>query len=202
MLRILCFFLLFSVLQRPTAYGVICTKGIGGIPTEATFQWTLVKKIDSYLPFNPVIVAVNSLTEVEATWLANYYPLGRLTVCESDRSTCDQFASNVSAARLDFDTRSFDQYCFSQNISQIDLLRINDGKASLELLKTAQEILKNTSVISVKTDFSLLKNKRNFDAINYFLICADFIFLYQWYEEKSQGEAIFIRKEMFNAIYK
>ena len=98
---------------------------------------------------------------------------------------------------------TLDDWCENNQISRIDFIQIDAEGNELQILKRSRNILKTVKVICTKTYFSLARvEATQFLALNKFLESMGFEMLAHWYLEGLEGEATFIRKEFYNALYR
>ena len=96
-----------------------------------------------------------------------------------------------------------DDWCKQNGIKRIDFLRLDTGGFECQILKSSPETLKTALTIVTKTYF----HKPKKSIINYFFLKRflernDFELLSHWYLEGQGGEALFIRKCMYDSIFR
>lgn len=157
-------------------------QGVWGTVSKPTFQSTLQKVIDRFLPYNPVILEIALQTGENTEFLAKQFPLGQV-ICVSPNSP------------------DFVPLASNQNF-RVHLLRFDVGGLELKILRDFPSLLKTCSVISIKTDFSnARKGKRMFEKIKRYLEFQEFPLISHWYRKEAFGEAVFIRKEFYDFLF-
>ncbi len=73
----------------------------------------------------------------------------------------------------------------------------------LQILQSCPEILKTVFVICTKTNFAKFREGTTiFPLLKAFLESQGFEMLSHWYLEGLQGEAIFVKKYMYDALFR
>lgn len=96
-----------------------------------------------------------------------------------------------------------DDWCKNLGIDHIDFLRLDAGGLEWPIIESSPNILKTVIVIVTKTNmdsaqslvlpYSILKTQ---------LENKGFELLSHWYQEGKEGEATFVRKYMYNSIFR
>ncbi|MEI8365853.1 MAG: FkbM family methyltransferase [Parachlamydiaceae bacterium] len=95
-----------------------------------------------------------------------------------------------------------DAWCKQNGITHIDFLRLDAGGIEGRIIKSSPEILKTVSVLVTKTHLSSSKkNVTSFQSLKKALEDQGLTLLSHWYEEGKEGEAVFVRKCMYDSIF-
>jgi FkbM family methyltransferase len=159
-------------------------------PNVEAFNLALADEAGEKTYFANKIAPTNSLLEVDEQ-AGKYWGEGRLSTEE---------AIEVQATTLD-------QFCRSQNITQIDILKMDVQGYEYLVLLGAQGMLKNISLIYTEILLApTYKNQASFGDI-YNLLLANGFELYNWYSpvfsaqrQISQIDAIFISPALKNCL--
>lgn len=89
-----------------------------------------------------------------------------------------------------FQGGSLDEWCRENSISHVDVLKVENE----EVLKSAQNTLKNTQIVYLKTSSR--------DTGKQLLKEFDFTLLSHWHEEGKGGIAVFLSRELFDGLFK
>ena len=173
-------FFLFSVNLQSTENKVL-TDGVWAVPKDPTFQWTLEKVIDCFLPFDPVILEIHGSKGSSSQLLAKQFPRGKIIIYESNI-----FSYN---------------YDYLDNLYKVDLIRLDNTGYEFLLNNRNLTFFNYATVFSIKIDFSFQNLKVNFYGLKHFLEANGYILLCLWYHEGSEGEAVFIQKPIYNAVF-
>ena len=173
---IFCIFVLFST-NTQCNEKEIKTDGVWGVPKNPTFQWTLEKVIDCFLPFDPNILEIHGSEGSSSQLLANQFPKGKIKIIESNHPD-----------NLD-------------KLFEFDLIRLDNSGFEFLLKKRDFAFFNKPSIFSIKTNFSSLNLETNFYRLKCFLENSGYTLLCHWYYEHSQGEAVFIQKKIYEAIF-
>jgi FkbM family methyltransferase len=96
-----------------------------------------------------------------------------------------------------------DDWCKKNNIDHIDFLRLDAGGMELQILKSSPKILDTIIVLVTKTNFYPFRTGTTlFPSLRKFLEKNGFEMLAHWYREGDQGEAIFVRKTYYDALFR
>ena len=96
-----------------------------------------------------------------------------------------------------------DDWCRQNQIDHIDMLRVDVEGLELPILQSSPEILKTVLVVSTKTHFTAFrKGTTQFPELKKFLESAGFEMLSHWYREGTHGEALFVKKYMYDALFR
>lgn len=102
----------------------------------------------------------------------------------------------VSCVRLE-------DWCKKNGIFHIDFMWLDLEGIELQILKSAKKILKNTKVIYTETNFyPFRKGTTQYKDLKNFLEKNGFVLLAHWYHEGYQGNAIFIKKTVYQNFLK
>ena len=96
-----------------------------------------------------------------------------------------------------------DDWCKQNSIDRIDLLRLDIGGFELQVLKSSPEILKSVLVICTRTNFFPFRiGTTQYAELKSFLEQEGFELIGHWYRESIYGEATFVRKYLYDSIYR
>lgn len=96
-----------------------------------------------------------------------------------------------------------DDWCQANNIDHIDFMWLDLEGLELQVLKSSPEILDKVKVIYTETNFFVFrKGATQFNDLRTFLDKSGFKLLSHWYREGLQGDAIFVKKELFKLGFK
>ena len=96
-----------------------------------------------------------------------------------------------------------DDWCRINNLDHIDFLRLDAGGFELDIIKSSPEILKSVIVIVTKTYMSSNRGLNySFSKMKNYLDNLGFEFYSHWYQEGKEGEATFVRKYMYDSIFR
>lgn len=96
-----------------------------------------------------------------------------------------------------------DDWCKEHHIDHIDFLHLDTEGFELQILKSSPEILKTVIVIHTKTNHTQFrKETTQYRELRAFLEGCDFVLFSHWYLEGLQGEATFIQKKIYDAIFR
>ncbi|MBN1915083.1 MAG: FkbM family methyltransferase [Parachlamydiales bacterium] len=91
-----------------------------------------------------------------------------------------------------------DDWCTENNISHIDFMWLDLEGLELQTLKSSPHILKTVQVIYTETNFyKFREGMTQYRELKQFLERSGFKLLSHWYTEGLQGDAIFVRQEIF-----
>jgi FkbM family methyltransferase len=96
-----------------------------------------------------------------------------------------------------------DDWCKENQIDHIDLLHLDTEGFELQILKSSPEILKTVVVVHTKTNLASFRQETTqYLELRQFLEQSGFELFSHWYLEGGQGEATFIQKRIFDAIFR
>lgn len=110
---------------------------------------------------------------------------------------------NTDTYSIDVSCVILDEWCEENQLEKIDFLKMDVEGYELQILKSSPKILKTVKVICTKTN--LKKTRKNitvFSDLKNNLEKMGFEMLAHWYQEGLQGEATFIRKEIYDALFR
>jgi FkbM family methyltransferase len=88
-------------------------------------------------------------------------------------------------------------------IDHVDYIDLDVEGAELQVLKGASHVLKSVLIITTKTYLTEFRHGTgNYFELKDFLEEHGFVLFAHWYHEGAKGEAIFIRKYVFDALFK
>jgi hypothetical protein len=157
------------------------TDGIWNIPKNPSFEWTLDKVIDCFLPFNPTILEISESETSNSQLLLNKFPKGKIITFNPNASPYNFLVLN-----------SFNSF---------DMIRATNSNYDCLLKNKKIAHLISPAIFSIKTDFSFPNYKASFRRLKHALETRNYNLICFWQYEGSQGEAVFIKKEIYNAIF-
>lgn len=91
-----------------------------------------------------------------------------------------------------------DNWCKVQGIDHFDFMWLDLEGLELQILQSSPEILAKTKVIYTETNlFEFRKNMTQFEPLKKFLESNGFTLAAHWYTEGLQGDAVFVKNEIF-----
>lgn len=177
---------------------------------ESKFLVALEKELTAFLPYNPKILQLGGQEGAATKWLAAQFPKGNLIVFESNEEKFIQLKTNLHEFKNTLiynlslkptaeSNLSLDEWCEQNKISSLDLIRLDSEGADWSILKASPKILKTASVISIKLIGSSNKNgitiKKNLERLGFNLLPSQ-------HQEKMGNELVFIRKDIYDCIFK
>ncbi|MBI5345787.1 MAG: FkbM family methyltransferase [Chlamydiae bacterium] len=92
-----------------------------------------------------------------------------------------------------------EDWCKEKKVDHLDFMCLNLEGMELLALESSSKILKTVKVIYTKTNFQeFRKGMAQYADLKTFLEKSGFKLLSHWYKENFQGEAIFVKKEIFD----
>lgn len=111
-------------------------------------------------------------------------------------------ASPLDAVR-DVPCVVLDDWCKSHRIPRIDVLHLDAEGFELQILQTSPEILTTVIALWVKTHASKSRiGMTPYPRLKTFLEDQGFTFLSHWYQEDAEGDALFLRDYIYDALFK
>jgi FkbM family methyltransferase len=94
-----------------------------------------------------------------------------------------------------------DDWCIKNSIDHIDFMWLDIEGLELQVLKSSPKILKTVKIIYIETSFfEFRKGATQFKDLKNFLTKASFKLLIHWYKPGFQGDAIFVKNNIFEEI--
>lgn len=94
-----------------------------------------------------------------------------------------------------------DDWCQENDIDHIDFMWLDLEGLELQVLKSSPKILTKVKVIYTETNFlEFRKGMTQYKDLKDFLESSGFQMLSHWYAEGFQGNAIFVKKELFRRV--
>jgi FkbM family methyltransferase len=107
-----------------------------------------------------------------------------------------------TASGIDVPCVVLDEWCKYNGVNHIDFLRLDVGGLEWQIFQSSPNILKTVNVLLMKTHLSpSRKSIVSFPLLKSLLENQGFKLLSHWYEEGKEGEAIFVRKCMYDSIF-
>ena len=96
-----------------------------------------------------------------------------------------------------------DSWCQANQIDHIDFLRLDTEGLELQILLTSPKILKTVIVLVTTTSFHRFRESGSlYPQLETFLQGRGFEMMGHWYRSEDRGEAIFVRKEYYDSIFR
>ncbi|MES2200122.1 MAG: hypothetical protein V4489_08155 [Chlamydiota bacterium] len=175
-------------------------EGVWTTSEEPTLQKIVEKIIVPFLPYNPRILEIRkdsgSMTEI----LMGLYPKGNFIVFTSDLN--DAIESHSVFFFSYTPDMNWDDLCRYNSIEQVDLIRWDIKELGPSFIKLSSKITETASMLSIKT-YGNAKKEKNPKFINLLrrLECNGFRLVSHCYKEGGEGEAIFVKKEIYDALF-
>ena len=97
----------------------------------------------------------------------------------------------------------FDDWCKQNGVDRVHFMQLDCEGFELQILKSSPEILKTVLVICTKTNFFPFREETTlYPELEAYLESCGFVMMAHWYREGLQGEATFVRKYMYDSIFK
>lgn len=94
-----------------------------------------------------------------------------------------------------------DDWCRDNAVDHIDFMWLDLEGVELQILKSSPTILATVKVIYTETNFFGYRiGTTQFDDLKTFIEASGFKLLSHWYRQGRQGDAIFVKKEIFDEI--
>jgi FkbM family methyltransferase len=95
-----------------------------------------------------------------------------------------------------------DEWCTRQGLERVEFLRLDAGGCELQILQRSRTVLEGTLVVVTKTYGQPPRpGVVSYPILRLFLEMAGFALLSHWYAEGGQGEATFISKVIYDALF-
>ena len=96
-----------------------------------------------------------------------------------------------------------DEWCKQNKIDHIDFMWLDLEGFELQALKNSPQILSTVKVIYTETNFFPFRvGTTQYQTLKRFLEQSGFQLLSHWYREGLQGDAIFVKKEIYEAVFR
>lgn len=99
-------------------------------------------------------------------------------------------------------TTTLDEWCQEHQIDHVDFLQLDVSGSEWQVIEGAKNILKETIVIHTTTQFRKENTTMTFYNLKKQLNKLGFEMLSHWFYQGEYGEATFIRKEIYDALFK
>jgi len=157
--------------------------------------------------------ATQGLTNVRKYNLAvnNYNGTAVLYVCHGSNGdnpdfegasslleSSDWMRGNYQGPKVEVPCVVLDDWCRKNKIPNIDFMWLDLEGLELQVLKSSPKILKTVKVIYTETNFrEFRKGMTSYENLKKFLEKSGFKLLSHWYWVNFQGNAIFVKKELY-----
>lgn len=158
-------------------------EGVWSMPKEPTLKNITEKMLLPLLPFNPIMIEIEEDPRDMAEIFQSLYPKGNLIVLSLPVN--------------------LDDLCTKNAIEQVDVIRWDAKQVDTAFLKLSSKIMGTASLLSIRTCDNGKKGKNSkFINLQRRLEDRGFCLMSHYYKEGGSGEAIFIKKEIYDAIYR
>lgn len=104
--------------------------------------------------------------------------------------------------RIEITCVLLDDWCKQNGVDHIDFMWLDMEGMELQVLKSSPEILDTVKVIYTETNMYPFRiGTTGYQELRSFLESSGFKLLSHWYLKGLQGDAIFIRSEIYNALF-
>lgn len=96
-----------------------------------------------------------------------------------------------------------DDWCKNNNVDHFDFMWLDLEGLELQVLSSSPQVLSKVKVIYTETNFQeFRKGMTQFSSLKSFLEKSGFKMLSHWYAQGFQGDAIFVKRELFDLAFK
>ncbi len=96
-----------------------------------------------------------------------------------------------------------DDWCRRQGLARVEFLRLDAGGLELQILQSSPQTLKTALVVVTRTHFDRPSTSViSYGVLKFFMEMMGFELLSHWYREGFQGEATFVRKPLYDSIFR
>lgn len=151
------------------------------------------KSFENVSPINLAIACLNGTMQLQGRGSQASLPLGK--------KGGNQILT--SSDTIDVPSVVLDDWCKWNKIDHIDFLRLDIGGQERQILESSPEVLRTVLVVVTKTYLSVPGNAPNsYYRLRHFLETQGFELLSHWYEENKEGEATFVRKYLYDSLFR
>ncbi len=109
----------------------------------------------------------------------------------------------IGEGQIDVPTVVLDDWCRERGIDHIDFLRLDAGGLEWQIIESSPNMLRDVIVIVTKTYIQPSKSSvPAYPLLKKRLENKGFELLSHWYQEGKEGEATFIRKYMYDSLFR
>lgn len=156
----------------------------------------LAEKVRAYTHVLPVNLAMNTFNGK-----ASLYVYREDDVTATLLNPCNRF-DKTQPSSIEVSCAVLDDWCAQNGIGRIDFLRLDAEGFEYHILRSSPKALKTVLVILTKTYFHKLRSSFvPYEYLKKFLYDNGFILLSHWYKDGEGGEAMFIRKIMYDSVF-
>lgn len=175
-----------------------------------------------YLPYNPVIIEIGPGSGKNALDLSERFPYGQIYTFEADKIIFEKLlletsiknnirclnialsgnlpSDNVSMGKIP--KISIDDWIKS-NLNHIDMLKLNMHRDPISILRNAKKALEHSLIVVIDTTLSKrARGQSSYPQLKTFLKRNGFEELFHTYIPKQNGEAVFIKKNVFDFFHR
>lgn len=186
---------------NPTIVEIGAFEGLGTVGLAQSFPYGRIFALEpNPKAFQTLVQNTQSLKNVKAFNFAinNYSGMVRLWVNDENSSLLPLDRCHcISVPCL-----TLDHWCSHNNIAKIDFLRLDAGGAEWKIVQNSK-ILNSVYVIAIKTHLKpSCRSILSFKTLKQVLEGAGFELLCHHYKENEMGEATFVRKPLFDSIFR
>ena len=176
-------------------------EGVWTISKEPTLKNIVEKIITPLLPYNPTIIEIGKDSGDMTEICRSLYPNGRFIIFTFDLNRVIQLPV-LSYPFLLSPQTSLDRLCQENAISQADVIRWDAKELDRSFIKLSPNMIGSASLLSIRThDHAKKKRISKFITLQRYLEGIGFCLMIHFYKEEGEGEAVFIRKEIYDALF-
>jgi 2-O-methyltransferase len=139
--------------------------------------------------------------------ISNYNGTATLNICRVNEAASSLLESSelmklyYEGPKVNIPCVVLDDWCKINQVEHIDFMWLDLEGMELQILQSSPEILKKLKVIYTETNFLEFRiGMTQYKELKAFLENAGFKLLAHWYLESYQGDAIFVKNEIFNSV--
>ena len=109
----------------------------------------------------------------------------------------------VESAAIKVPVVVLDDWCQQRGLTRVEFLRLDAGGLELQILQSSPTVLKTALVVVTRTYFDRPSPAViSYGLLKFFLEMMGFELLSHWYQEGVHGEATFVRKALYDSIFR
>jgi FkbM family methyltransferase len=99
--------------------------------------------------------------------------------------------------------RTLDEWCAHERIARVHFLRLDAGGLELQILQRARGVLARSLVVVTRTHLRPPSSAVvSYRTLRPFLEWAGFELVSHWYEDGREGEATFVRRDLYDSLFR
>lgn len=158
-------------------------EGVWSMSKEPTLKNITEMMIKPLLPYNPIMIELEEDPRAMTEIFQSLYPKGNLIVLT--------FPLNL------------DDLCTKNAIEQVDAIRWDAKQVDASFFKLSSRIMRTAALLSIRTCDNGKKGKNSkFINLQRRLEDKGFCLMSHYYKEGGEGESVFLKKEIYDAIYR